>query len=142
MVVLNFVWRLLLVRLSDSCGEFHKPALCAVIKRMKADCKHLVKNIHPCTFLTASFLQSKHFVSVWNHRHPWVFLQYFFPCGIFKMISWKNDSQFTLWIEVLLLYELNIYDAKRREIKFLVRIGLLFLDILLDLLLNTFFADI
>ena len=28
-------------------------------KGIKADCNHLVKNIHPCTFLTASFLQSK-----------------------------------------------------------------------------------
>ena len=39
-------------------------------KGIKADCNHLVKNIHPCTFLTASFLQSKKLVSVWNHRHP------------------------------------------------------------------------
>ena len=26
-----------------------------VTKGIKADCNHLVKNIHPCTFLTASF---------------------------------------------------------------------------------------
>ena len=44
--------------------------LCVVTKGIKADCNHLVKNIHPCTFLTASFLQSKKLVSVWNHRHP------------------------------------------------------------------------
>lgn len=42
----------------------------AVIKGVKPDCNRPVKNVHPCTFLTASFLQSKKLVSVWNHRHP------------------------------------------------------------------------
>ena len=31
----------------DSCGEFHTPALCAVIKGMKADCNHLIRTTPP-----------------------------------------------------------------------------------------------
>ena len=35
--------------------RFNTPTLCVVTKGIKADCNHLVKNIHPCIFLTASF---------------------------------------------------------------------------------------
>ena len=31
----------------DSCGGFHTPALCAVIKGMKADCNHLIRTTYP-----------------------------------------------------------------------------------------------
>ena len=31
----------------DSCGGFHTPALCAVIKGMKADCNHLIRTTPP-----------------------------------------------------------------------------------------------
>ncbi len=31
----------------DSCGGFHTPALCAVIKGMKADCNHLMRTTPP-----------------------------------------------------------------------------------------------
>ena len=31
----------------DSCGGFHTPALCAVIKGMKADCSHLMRTTTP-----------------------------------------------------------------------------------------------
>ena len=31
----------------DSCGGFHTPALCAVIKGMKADCNHLMRTTYP-----------------------------------------------------------------------------------------------
>ena len=57
-----------------SCGGFNtcrsSATLCVVTKGIKADCNHLVKNVHPCTFLTASFLQGKKLVPVWNNRHP------------------------------------------------------------------------
>ena len=32
---------------ADSCGGFHTPALCAVMKGMKADCNHLMRTTYP-----------------------------------------------------------------------------------------------
>ena len=54
-----------------SCGGVNTPALCAVTKGIKARLQPPRQKMYILVhFLTASFLQGKKLVSIWNHWHP------------------------------------------------------------------------
>ena len=55
---------------SQGFSDSLKSCFCLIQSAARSLRYPLVKNVHPCTFLTASFLQGKKLVPVWNNRHP------------------------------------------------------------------------